>query len=80
MRDMLNRKKIIISDFYFSSYGHFCDVITPIFDAIFTIYRKIKLGNFFNYLFQSASSIERIKTDGGEGGWGSLLILSWEAT
>ena len=25
------------SNFYFSSYGHFCDVITPIFDEFFTI-------------------------------------------
>ena len=33
----LNRKKSQISDFsdfYFSRYGHFCDVITPIFDEI----------------------------------------------
>ena len=33
----LNRKKnqiLDFSNFYFSSYGHFCDVITPIFDEI----------------------------------------------
>ena len=32
MRNVLNRKKNHFSDFYFSSYGHFCDVIDPIFD------------------------------------------------
>ena len=32
MWNMLNRKKKQISDFYFSSYGHFCTQITLIFD------------------------------------------------
>ena len=31
-RNRLNRKKNQISDFYFSSYGHFCTQMSPIFD------------------------------------------------
>ena len=50
IRNRLNRKKNQISDFYFSSYGHFCDVITPIFDEFCMgtyVYIRIKYNFFF---------------------------------
>ena len=53
MRNRLNQKKNQISDFYFSSYGHFFYVITPSFDEFFMITRKIKIGEFFCYFFHS---------------------------
>ena len=51
MRNRLNRKKNQISgfsNFYFLSYGHFCDVITPIFDEFFT---KTHLWPSLSFLF-----------------------------
>ena len=85
MRNALNRKGKIIkkfSDFYFSSYDHFCDVITPIFDEFFTINREKKIGEFLYSIFSfysaySASSIKTRLKLRGEGG-GVLHILSWE--
>ena len=53
MRNRLKRKKNQISDFYFSSYGHFSDVIPPIFNEFFTITQKIKIGEFFYHFFHS---------------------------
>ena len=51
MRNELNQKKnqiLDFSDFYFSSYSHFCDVITPIFDEFFT---KTHLWPTLSFLF-----------------------------
>ena len=53
MRNRLKRKKNQISDFYFSSYGHFSDVIPPIFNEFFTVTQNIKIGEFFYHFFHS---------------------------
>ena len=57
MRNVVNLKKKLISNFYFTSYGHFC---TPIFDEFFTITRKIKNGKL---IFHSIQHIAQQKWD-----------------
>ena len=49
--------------YLFLSYGHFCDVITSIFDEFSAITRKIETGEFFLLLFPfySAHSASLIK-------------------
>ena len=66
-QNRLNRKKNQISDFYFSSYGHFC---TPIYPNFHPQLEKYKLENFFiifPILYSTLSIIHenRIKTEGG---------------
>ena len=71
MHRRLNRKKNQISDFsdfYCSSYGHFC---TLIFDEFFMINQKIKIFHSFQHI--AIIHENRIKTEGG-----GLHILSWE--
>ena len=63
MRNRLNRKKNQIShfcDFYFSSYGPFCTQMTPIFDEFSPITRKIKIANFFYFVFHSIQHIPHL--------------------
>ena len=80
IRYRLNRNENQISDLYFSSYGNFCDVITPISDEFFTITRKIKIGEFFLFFsFYSVHTASSMKTgsklrEGEEG----LLVVNWE--
>ena len=76
MQNWLNRMKNKISDFsyfYFVSYGHFCDVITPIFDEFFTITRNIRIGEFFS--FYSAHSASSMKTGSKLRGGGICISL-----
>ena len=54
IRNWRNQKKNQISDSYFSNYGYFCDVITPIFDEFVTITRIIKIGKL---IFHSSQDI-----------------------
>ena len=65
------------SDFYFSSYGH---LYTPIFDAIFTITRKIKI---LKLIFHSVQHTRHLSCKDGHF-WGSggrgLHILTWDRT
>ena len=78
VRNWLNRKKYQISDFYFSSYGHFCDFITQ-FLWNFAIARKIIIGVFLNYfpiLFSTFGIFHKVYTT-SEGG-GGQHILKWE--
>ena len=65
MQNVLDRKKIKFPIFIFSSYGHFCYVITPIFDEFFTITRKIKSDNYFFIRFSALRIFHRngIKTE-----------------
>ena len=83
MRYVLNRKKNLIFRFfrfYFLSYGHFYDVITPIFNEFFIITWKIKIGEFIYYFFSSysAHSASFMKVGSKLRGGRSLLVVSWD--
>ena len=55
--------KFQVFPIFFSSYGHFCDVSTPIFDEFFMITQKIKIRIFqIFFSFYSAHSASSIKT------------------
>ena len=64
----------------FSSYSHFCNIITPIFDESFMIANsKNKNLNLFLFSFYSAHSTSTKTGSKQRRGWGgNLHILSWE--
>ena len=75
IRNLLNRKKNKISDFYFSSYGHFCTHNDPNFRCIFTHNSKNKNRTIFSIIFTILYSIFCIfhtisTTSEGGRGWG----------
>ena len=74
MRNVLKRMKNQFSDFYFSSYDHFCTQNYSNFRYIFTITRKIKIGKIVKLIFHAHLSLKREQTWGE----GALNILSWE--
>ena len=67
MQNVLNRNKNHFSDFYFSSYGHFCGVITSIFNGNL----KNKIRRFFLLFFPFRIFHKVSTTSEGRGGGGS---------
>ena len=83
MLNVLNRKRnriLYMYDFHFSGYGHFYDVITPIFRWIFPDNSKNKNWRIFllYFSFYSAHFASSIKTGSKLKGEGGLHILSRE--
>ena len=71
--------KIEISDFYFSSYGHFCTQNHPKFRWIFTLTREKKIRKIRKLIFHSIQHIAHLslkpEQNWGEGGKGVCISL-----
>ena len=61
--------------FYFSNYGHFCDVSTPISNEFFTITRKIKIRKMFIIFFHYIQHITHPSWNWDQN-WGGGVCLS----
>ena len=67
-----------MKDFYFSSYGHCCDVITPIFDDNSkNKYRRI-FFIIFSVLFSTLRTFHKVSVTSDWGGGGGLHVRNWE--